>query len=59
MARIIASYLVRVTLREPDTEDGAVGNPPPTNEEIAQAVKEAIAEADAGAVSVSSERLDV
>ena len=56
--RLIASYLVRIILREPDTEDGAVGSLWPTNADVVQAVKDAIEYADAGVVTVTSERLD-
>ena len=59
MGKIIASYLVRITLREPTVKElRDTISPPPTNDEIAQAVKEAIDAADAGVTTVTSERLD-
>jgi hypothetical protein len=65
MARLIATYLIRATVRQPDVAPGVkLADLPadPTNDEIADAVAEAIRdEFYAGSdveINVSSERAD-
>ena len=59
-SKIVASYLVRVTLREPEDDEGG-SQAPPTNDEL-EAVVIAAIKGDKGVafeVTASAERLDV
>lgn len=60
MGKVVATYLVRVTLREPDeVTEGLEVEEPFTNEEIAALVKAGIAEKLGElTVTATSERVD-
>ncbi len=60
MGKIIASYLVRITLREPDDlEDGEPTPEPPTNAALAELITEKLGDISANVPTVTSERLDI
>lgn len=59
MGKIVASYLVRITLREPeDLGEGEQVQPAPTLDALARYVATALEDNQANDVNVTAERVD-
>jgi hypothetical protein len=59
MGKVVATYLVKVTIREPDEQTSAAELPePPTNEALAGWIEASVTELTGFSTNATSERTD-